>query len=65
MTFGNNSLELQHKPSGWRYSFTTEDALKAVKNGELVEGDGGVKVGYADAWLQSRCVVLVHHDVEV
>lgn len=56
MTFGNNSLELRHKPSGWRYAFNTERALKCVKNGELVAGDGGVKVGYADAWLQSRCV---------
>lgn len=56
MTFGNNSLELLHKPSGWSYSFTTEDALQGVRNGVLVEGDGGVKVGYADAWLQSRYV---------
>ncbi|PSR93800.1 hypothetical protein PHLCEN_2v4695 [Hermanssonia centrifuga] len=54
MTFGNNSLELKHQPSGWNYVFTTMDALKSVKNGELTEGDGGVKVGYADAWLQSR-----------
>lgn len=54
MTFGNNSLELEHKASGWKYHFNTEDALRGVKNGELTEGDGGVKVGYADAWLQSR-----------
>ncbi|KZT05639.1 type 2A phosphatase activator TIP41 [Laetiporus sulphureus 93-53] len=54
MTFGNNALELEHKPSGWNYGFGTEEALKGVKNGELVEGDGGVKVGYADAWLASR-----------
>lgn len=58
MTFGNNSLEVEHKPSGWKYTFATEDGLKAVKNGELAEGDGGVKVGYADAWLKSRCVFL-------
>lgn len=58
MTFGNNSLELIHRSSGWKYSFATEDALKAVKNGELVDGDGGVKVGYADAWLNSRYVWL-------
>lgn len=58
MTFGNNSLELEHKPSGWKYSFTTEDGLKGVKNGELAEGDGGVKVGYADAWLKSRYVFI-------
>lgn len=54
MTFGNNSLELVHRASGWKYSFETEGALKAVKNGQLVDGDGGVKVGYADAWLNSR-----------
>ncbi|KAI0686002.1 type 2A phosphatase activator TIP41 [Cytidiella melzeri] len=54
MTFGSNVLELEHKASGWRYEFTAEDALKGVKNGELSEGDGGVKVGYADAWMHSR-----------
>ncbi|TBU47251.1 type 2A phosphatase activator TIP41 [Dichomitus squalens] len=54
MTFGNNSLELEHKTSGWKYAFTTEEALKGVKNGELEDGDGGVKVGYADAWIKSR-----------
>ncbi|KAH9938018.1 type 2A phosphatase activator TIP41 [Fomitopsis serialis] len=54
MTFGNNALELVHKASGWTYAFGTEEALKGVKNGELESGDGGVKVGYADAWLKSR-----------
>lgn len=54
MTFGNNCLELEHKASGWKYNFNTEDALRGVKNGELSDGDGGVKVNYADAWLQSR-----------
>ncbi|TFK55635.1 type 2A phosphatase activator TIP41 [Heliocybe sulcata] len=54
MTFSRNSLELEHRPSGWKYSFSTKDALKAVKAGELGEGDGGVKVNYADAWLKSR-----------
>ncbi|KAF5363838.1 hypothetical protein D9756_000235 [Leucocoprinus leucothites] len=54
MTFGRNSLKLEHQPSGWRYTFTTESALKAVRVGELGDGDGGVKVGYADKWLQSR-----------
>ena len=58
MTFGNNSLQLEHKPTGWKYAFDTEDALKMVKNGELGEGDGGVKVGYAEAWLKSRCVLF-------
>ncbi|KAG6841845.1 hypothetical protein C0991_006252 [Blastosporella zonata] len=54
MTFGRNLLTLEHRPSGWKYTFTTDAALKAVKNGQLEEGDGGVKVGYADKWLQSR-----------
>ena len=54
MTFGNNFLTLEHKSSSWKYSFNAEGALKAVKNGELGPGDGGVKVGYADKWLQSR-----------
>jgi len=64
MTFGGNSLELEHKESGWKYSFNTEEALKGVKNGELEDGDGGVKVGYADAWLKSRYVALGHvHEI--
>lgn len=54
MTFGNNGLELEHRASGWKYSFDCEQALNWVKNGELEEGDGGVKVGYAEAWLKSR-----------
>ncbi|KAF9450659.1 TIP41-domain-containing protein [Macrolepiota fuliginosa MF-IS2] len=54
MTFGGNSLKLVHNPSGWRYTFTTESALRAVKVGELGDGDGGVKVGYAEKWLRSR-----------
>ena len=54
MTFGNNYLEMTHTPSGWSYRFDTREALKHVKNGELVEGDGGVKVRYAEAWLKSR-----------
>ncbi|KAH8118670.1 type 2A phosphatase activator TIP41 [Phellopilus nigrolimitatus] len=40
--------------NGWTYAFDAAGALGRVKNGELVEGDGGVKVGYADAWLKSR-----------
>jgi hypothetical protein len=55
MTFGANSLCITHRPTGWTYAFRPEDALKGVKNGPLEEGDGGVKVGYADAWLKSRC----------
>jgi type 2A phosphatase activator TIP41 len=54
MTFGNNYLSLEHKPSGWKYSFTALSALKAVKKGVLQEGDGGVKVGYSETWLKSR-----------
>lgn len=54
MTFGNNSLELLHVKSGWSYTFDTHESLRGVKNGELGPGDGGVKVGYADKWLQSR-----------
>lgn len=54
MTFGSNYLTLEHRPSAWKYSFSTEDALRSVKKGELEKGDGGVKVEYADKWLQSR-----------
>ncbi|KIY52322.1 TIP41-domain-containing protein [Fistulina hepatica ATCC 64428] len=53
MTFGNNSLIIEHKPSGWTYAFATEDALRCVKEGELASEDGPVKVGYADAWLKN------------
>lgn len=54
MTFGNNHLTLKHLPSGWEMTFDCKGALMGVKCGELQEGDGGVKVGYADAWLKSR-----------
>ena len=54
MMFGYNLLQIKHRPSGWTYSFRVEDALKGVKSGVLEDGDGGVKVGYADAWLKSR-----------
>ena len=60
MTFGNNVLELEHKPSGWKYEFNTTHALKGVKNGPLEEGDGGVKVGYAETWLKSRCIAVLY-----
>ena len=63
MTFGNNHLELVHRPTGWNYSFGTEDALKAVKFGELEVGDGGVKVGYSEAWLKSRCVLSAFMEI--
>jgi type 2A phosphatase activator TIP41 len=58
MTFGNNKLVLKHHPSGWEYSFDTRSALESVKAGELGPGDGAVKVGYADAWLKSRCLAF-------
>lgn len=54
MTFGNNYLSLDHRPSGWKFTLDTKGALSGVKGGELEQGDGGVKVGYADAWLKSR-----------
>lgn len=54
--FGNNSLELLHESTGWKYRFDTPEALKWVKNGELGDGDGGVKVDYAEKWLRSRYV---------
>lgn len=60
MTFGNNVLELEHKPSGWKYEFSATHALKGVKNGPLEEGDGGVKVGYAEDWLKSRCIAILY-----
>ncbi|KAG7097329.1 hypothetical protein E1B28_004688 [Marasmius oreades] len=54
MPFGRNLLRLHHLLSGWRYQFSTEEALREVKNGALEHGDGGVKVEYAEAWLKSR-----------
>jgi type 2A phosphatase activator TIP41 len=54
MIFGNNYLTLEHRPSGVKYSFTAQKALQNVKKGELVDGDGAVKVGYADKWLETR-----------
>ncbi|KAI0290080.1 type 2A phosphatase activator TIP41 [Multifurca ochricompacta] len=54
MAFGDNLLRITHSPSGWTYAFRVEDALRGVKNGPLDDGDGGVKVGYAEAWLKSR-----------
>jgi type 2A phosphatase activator TIP41 len=56
MTFGYNLLQITHRSSGWTYAFRVEDALIGVKNGPLEDGDGGVKVGYAEAWLKSRSV---------
>ena len=48
MIFGNNYLTLEHRPSGVKYSFTAQESLQNVKKGELVDGDGAVKVSYAD-----------------
>lgn len=54
MTFGSNYLALEHRPSGFKYAFSASEALKCVKKGELAPGDGGVKVGHAEKWMQSR-----------
>ncbi|KAG9011520.1 hypothetical protein FRB94_008089 [Tulasnella sp. JGI-2019a] len=54
MPFGNNCVILHHEASGWEYTFNALEALRYVKLGELGDGDGGVKVGHAKAWLQSR-----------
>ncbi|KAI5826334.1 TIP41-domain-containing protein [Schizophyllum commune Tattone D] len=54
MTFGGNFLLLEHRPSGWKYTFTCEDALRGVKKDEDANGKGMIKVNYADAWMKSR-----------
>lgn len=54
MPFGNNQITLHHLSSGWKYEFNMLGALRGVKMGELGDGDGGVKVGYAKEWRQSR-----------
>lgn len=56
MTFGNNSLAVTHLPSDAQYTFNTPAALRKVRAGELCDGDGAVKVDYAETWLSSRCV---------
>ncbi|EJU06358.1 type 2A phosphatase activator TIP41 [Dacryopinax primogenitus] len=56
MTFGHNSVVLSHEASGWTYTFDTKGALKQVCNKELGPGDGGVKVGHAEAWASTRTV---------
>ena len=57
MIFGNNSLVIKNEEKDWEYRFDTAEALRMVKLGELGEGDGAVKVGYAKEWLQSRYVL--------
>lgn len=54
MPYGNNSLVIRSETNALEYSFTTLEALRGVKLGELEPGDGGVQVGYAKEWLQSR-----------
>ena len=54
MNFGNDYLTFQHRPPGMKYSLTAQNALKNIKKRELVDGDGSVKVGYADKWLETR-----------
>lgn len=56
MLFGNNSLVVRNDERKWEYTFDTREALRGVRLGELEEGDGAVKVGYAKEWLQSRYV---------
>jgi hypothetical protein len=56
MTFSNNMLEIEHRALGWKYRWDAANALKGVVNGPLQGGDGGVRVGYAEAWLKSRYV---------
>ncbi|KAI4519051.1 TIP41-domain-containing protein [Schizophyllum commune Loenen D] len=53
MTFGGNFLLLEHRPSGWKYTFTCEDALRGVKKDEDANGKGMIKVNYADAWMKN------------
>jgi len=65
MTFGNNFLALLHRPSGKAYAFTTAEALRGVKKGELGDGDGGVKVGYAEKWMQSRQVFCIYFSIVI
>ncbi|KAF9078448.1 TIP41-like family-domain-containing protein [Rhodocollybia butyracea] len=38
----------------WMYQFDTLHALLGVKKGQMEDGDGGVKVEYADKWMKSR-----------
>ncbi|KAF8339041.1 TIP41-like family-domain-containing protein [Cantharellus anzutake] len=54
MLFGTNSLVISNKIMTFEYTFNALGALGPVKLGELEHGDGGVKVGYAKEWLQSR-----------
>ena len=54
MKFGNNYLTFWHRPPGVKYSLTAQNALRKIKKRELVDGDGSVKVGYADKWLETR-----------
>ena len=45
--FGNSHLSLEHYPSAWKLTFDARGA-SCVNDGELEEGDAGVKFGYAD-----------------
>ncbi|EIN10995.1 type 2A phosphatase activator TIP41 [Punctularia strigosozonata HHB-11173 SS5] len=58
MTFAHNVLTLEHRASGWKYAFRTADALAGVRSGDAQEGDGVVKVGYADATGSSSAIPL-------
>ncbi|KAI9815530.1 MAG: hypothetical protein M1827_002664 [Pycnora praestabilis] len=50
MIFGDNSVSVEHKASGWRISFNAFDALDRVdKTGETM-----LKVAYSKEWQKNR-----------
>ncbi|GAA5863707.1 hypothetical protein JCM1840_000110 [Sporobolomyces johnsonii] len=55
--FGNNALELQHEPTGFKLEWNTLDMLRAVKKGEGWDeqpGSGAVRVAHADEWSRGQ-----------
>lgn len=54
MPFGNNSIVIRNEEKSWEYTLNTLEALRLVKLGSMEVGDGGVQVGHAKAWLESR-----------
>lgn len=49
MTFGNNSVSIEG-PNGWRYEFSTKQALDEVDK----TGSHGIKVAYSEQWNKTR-----------
>lgn len=50
MIFGDNSVSIEHEPSGWGINFNAFDALDRVdKTGEKM-----LKVAYSKEWQKSR-----------